>query len=111
MSDDQYGPRATAEAILAGGRAALVAAAKNRMMDIARQAVQQSTRKQDFAARVERQKQRRRGGAPGDVMPPGQHKRKEPESALSTQPPRQKQRLYGPRTEVFDIGREPIRAW
>ncbi len=48
---------------------ALAEAAKKRMMEIAERAQQQTTRQQNFAKRVEAEKKKRRGGAPGDVAP------------------------------------------
>jgi len=90
---------------------ALHAAAKKRMLELAERMRQDSTRRQNFEKLVENAKKLRRGGAPGgDVVPLG--KRKEPEPTMprsilrkpiAEQAPRTKPRLYGPRTEVFDI--------
>jgi len=90
---------------------ALHAAAKKRMLELAERMRQETTRRQSFEKLVENAKKLRRGGAPGgDVVPLG--KRKEPEPVmprsilrkpLAEQGPRAKPRIYGPRTEVFDI--------
>jgi len=88
----------------------VVAAARQRMIDIARRATQQTTRKQDFARLVETEKKKRRGGAPGDVVALGKRKAAEPDmprSMLRKPAPaesgRARQRIYGPATQVYNI--------
>ena len=92
------------------------------MIDIARRAEQETTRKQNFARKVEEEKRRRRGGAAGDVVPLGKRKEPEPDmpKSILRKPtpmsgnPRErntKQRMYGPRTQVFDMSREAISAY
>ena len=81
-----------------------------RMVAIADRAGQETTKQQNFAKKVETEKKKRRGGAPGDVVPLGKRKEPEPDlplSILRKQPAARtntKQRIYGPRTQVFDIG-------
>ena len=88
----------------------LRANAIKRMKEIADRVQQHTTRKQDFEKRSQMEKKMRRGGAPGDVVPLG--KRKQPESdapqsilrkSLPPEPQRARQRLYGPRTQVFNM--------
>ena len=81
------------------------------MVAIADRAGQESTKHQNFAKKVEAEKKKKRGGAPGDVVPLGKRKQPEPDvvppSILRKQPAARsntKQRIYGPRTQVFDIG-------
>ena len=89
--------------------AEVVDAARQRMMDIARRAQQQTTRKQDFAKLVENEKKHRRGGARGDVVGAGKRKQPEPDEPPSmlrkavTAPPRGRQRIYDRDTQVFNI--------
>jgi hypothetical protein len=85
--------------------------AKQRMLDIARRYQQQTTRKQNFAKLVENDKRRRRGGERGDVVALGKRKEPEPDmprSVLRKAAPQEgsksRQRLYGPGTQLFDIG-------
>ena len=84
--------------------------ARQRMMDIARRHQQESARKQDFTKLVENEKRQRRGGGRGDVVALGKRKEPEPEtrSMLRKAAPqggtRSRQRLYGPGTQLFDIG-------
>ena len=98
----------------APSNSALAEAAKKRMLEIAERAQQHTTRKQNFERRSEMEKKKRRGGAPGDVVPLG--KRKQPESdaprsilrkPLGPEPPRARQRIYSPRTQVFNMD-QPI---
>jgi len=85
--------------------------ATKRINEIKDRAGQESTKQQNFAKKVEAEKKKKRGGAPGDVVPLGKRKQPEPDvvqpSILRKQPPARsntKQRIYGPRTQVFDIG-------
>ena len=85
--------------------------AKERMLDIARRHQQQTSRKQDFAKLVENERKQRRGGERGDVVALGKRKEPEPDmprSMLRKAAPqggtRSRQRLYGPGTQLFDIG-------
>ena len=62
-----------------------------------------------IAQRVAEDAKKRRGGAPGDVVPLGKRKEREPEmrsilrKPAAAEGPRARQRIYGPRTEVFDM--------
>ena len=93
----------------------VVAKAKERMMDIARRASQTTTKKQDFLRRIEEAKKKRRGGATGDVSSLRKRKGLDddvPRSILRKAAPqegRARQRIYGPKTEVFDMD-APIRV-
>jgi hypothetical protein len=87
------------------------AVAQKRIIEIAERARQDSTRAQSFAKLVENEKRRRRGGAMGDVAPLGKRKEREPDIPLSMlrkpagpAAKNSKQRIYGPRTEVFNMG-------
>ena len=93
---------------------AAVEAAKQRMIEIARRAVQQTTRKQNFDKRVEVEKKKRRaerrGGGYGDVVALGKRKAPEPDLPLTMlrkaappEPRRARQRIYGPATQVFSM--------
>ena len=93
-----------------GPSPAVVDAARQRMMDIARRHQQETTRKQDFQRLVENERRARRGGARGDVVGPGKRKQPEPDEprsmlrrAAQPEPRRARQRLYGPGTEVYSI--------
>ena len=95
----------------------VVAKAKERMMDIARRASQTATKKQDFLRRIEEAKKKRRGGASGDVSSLGKRKGLDDDAprsmlrkAAPQEGPRARQRIYGPKTEVFDMD-APIRAY
>ena len=86
------------------------AVAQKRIVEIAERARQDSTRTQSFAKLVENEKKRRRGGAMGDVVALGKRKEREPDIPLSMlrkpagpAAKNSKQRLYGPRTEVFNM--------
>ena len=87
------------------------AVAQKRMVEIAERARQETTRTQSFTKLVENEKKRRRGGAMGDVAPLGKRKEREPDIPLSMlrkpagpAAKNSKQRIYGPRTEVFNMG-------
>jgi hypothetical protein len=80
------------------------------MQDIHERASQKATNKMNFEKRVEDEKRRRRGGAGGDVVALGKRKSPEPEMPRSilrapvvAEGPRSRQRLYGPRTQVFNL--------
>ena len=82
--------------------------ARQRMIEIARRHQQQTTRKQDFAKLVENEKKHRRGGElvtlgkrkePGPDMPRSMLRKAAPQEG-----PRSRQRVYGPGTQVFNIG-------
>ena len=90
------------------------AAAVQRMKDIHDRASQKATKRMDFERRVEEEKRRRRGGERGDVVALGKRKSPEPEMPRSilrrpatAEEPRSRQRLYGPRTQVFNMD-QPI---
>ena len=89
-------------------------AAKQKMLAIADRARQESTRKMHFPKLVENEKRRRRGGAMGDVVPLGKRKEREPDAPQSIlrkpapglnkeDRPTARQRMYGPRTQVFNM--------
>ena len=87
-----------------------------KMLAIADRASQETTKQQSFAKKVEVEKKKRRGGAPGDVVPIGKRKEREPDPPLGIlrkPTPAQsntRQRIYGPRTQVFDMS-DPIRVY
>jgi hypothetical protein len=88
------------------------------MMDIAKRAQQASTSKRDFEQLRANEKKHRRGGAPGDVVALGKRKAPEPDSqpsmlrkAKGAPAASSRQRIYGPKTQVFDLDREPIRVY
>ena len=91
-------------------QASIRTAAVKHMMAIADRAGQESTRGRNFAKEVEKKK--RRGGAPGDVVQSGVKRdfskvdADMPPSILrkSKQPTNSRQRVYGPNTQLFDIG-------
>ena len=92
----------------------LRANAIQRMREIAERAQQHTTRKQNFEKRSQMEKKMRRGDAPGDVVALGKRKHPEPDLPLSIlrkslppEPQRARQRLYGPRTQVFNMD-QPI---
>ena len=85
-------------------------AALARMKDVYKRKQQETTRGKAFAQRVAEEAKKRRGGAPGDVVPLGKRKEREPEMPRSilrkpaaAEGPRARQRVYGPRTEVFNM--------
>ncbi len=83
--------------------------ARTKMLDIAKRAAQQSTRKQTFEKLVENEKKKKRGGALGDVVPLGKRKEMDPDvpSMLRKSKSESKitrQKIYGPETEIFNIG-------
>ena len=85
-------------------------AALARMKDVYKRKQQETARGRAFAQRVAEDAKRRRGGAPGDVVALGKRKEREPEMPRSilrkpaaAEGPRARQRIYGPRTEVFNI--------
>ena len=82
------------------------------MLAIADRKRQESTKNMNFQKLVDNEKRRRRGGAMGDVVPAGKRKDREPNLPLSILrkpvttsegPPATKQRMYGPRTQVFNM--------
>ena len=85
------------------------AVAQKRIVEIAERARQEPTRTQSFTKLVENEKRRRRGGAMGDVVALGKRKDREPDIPVSmlrkptTVQKNSKQRIYGPRTEVFNM--------
>ena len=84
-------------------------AAVKHMTAIGHRANHETVKQQNFAKRVEAEKKKRRGGAPGDVVPLGKRKEPEPDMPTSTvRKPRpasnKRQRIYGAQTQVFDIG-------
>ncbi len=85
-------------------------------MDIAKRAQQASTSKRDFETLRANEKKHRRGGAQGDVVALGKRKAPEPDSQPSMlrkakgAPTNSRQRVYGPKTQVFDIA-DPIRVY
>ncbi len=92
----------------------LRANAIQRMREIAERAQQHTTRKQNFEKRSQMEKRKKRGDAPGDVVALGKRKHPEPDLPLSilrkslpSEPQRARQRLYGPRTQVFNMD-QPI---
>ena len=91
-----------------GPSAAVIDAARQRMIDIARRHQQESTRRQDFEALVQNERRVRRGGARGDVVPLGKRKQPEPDERsilrrVEAEPRRARQRVYGPGTQVYNI--------
>ena len=84
-------------------------AALERMKDVYKRKQQETARGKAFAQRVAEDAKKRRGGAPGDVVPLGKRKEREPEmrsilrKPVAAEGPRARQRLYGPRTEVFNM--------
>ena len=92
-----------------GPSPAVVDAARQRMMDIARRHQQESTRRQNFETLVQNERRVRRGGARGDVVGPGKRKQPEPDEPRSilrraeAEPRRARQRVYGPGTQVYNI--------
>ena len=86
-------------------------AARQKMMDVYKRKTQETAKGKAFAQRVAEESKRRRGGAPGDVVPLGKRKEREPEMPRSILrkpggtegPASSKQRIYGPRTQVFNI--------
>ena len=92
-----------------GPSAAVVDAARQRMMDIARRHQQETTHRQNFQTLVENERRVRRGGARGDVVGPGKRKQPEPDERsmlrrAEAEPRRARQRVYGPGTQVYNIG-------
>ena len=87
-----------------------------KMVAIADRASQETTKQQSFARKVEIEKKKKRGGAPGDVVQLGKRKEPEPDlprSILRKPAPASantRQRVYGPRTQVFDMS-DPIRVY
>ena len=84
------------------------AAARKRMLEIADRAMQATTGRQNFDKRVEDDRRRRRGGAPGDVVALGKRKGVDPDTrSILRKPPgaqgNARQRIYGPRTQIYDI--------
>ena len=70
----------------------------------------------NFDKMVEQDKKTRRGGAPGDVVPLGKRKEPEPETRSilrksKPEPQRARQRIYGPKTQIFNMDQEPIRVY
>ena len=83
-------------------------AAVKHMVAIGHRANHETTKNQNFAKRVEAEKKKRRGGAPGDVVSLGKRKQPEPDMPRSilrnAQPESNKRpRVYGQRTQVFDM--------
>ena len=66
-----------------GPSAAVIDAARQRMVDIARRHQQESTRRQNFEALVQNERRARRGGTRGDVVGPGKRKAPEPDEPRS----------------------------
>ena len=91
--------------------------AMKKMMAIADRASQETTKQQSFARKVELDKRKKRGGAPGDVVPLGKRKEPEPDlprSMLRKPAPARsntRQRVYGPKTQVFDMSGDGVRAY
>jgi len=83
------------------------------MLEIADRATQATTRRQNFEQLVENERRRRRGGAPGDVVPLGKRKGVDPDTSRSilrkpgaqvTQPDRRRPRIYHQRTQTYHYG-------
>ena len=92
-----------------GPSAAVVDAARQRMVEIARRHQQETTRRQNFEALVQNERRARRGGARGDVVPLGKRKAPEPDEPRTilrraeAEPRRARQRVYGPGTQLYNI--------
>jgi hypothetical protein len=82
--------------------------ARARMLDIAKRANQQTTKKQNFDKLIENEKKKKRGGAPGNVVELGKRKQLDPDNPTmlrktKSESKNTKQRIYGPKTEIFNI--------
>ena len=96
--------------------ASLRDSAMKKILAIADRASQESTKQQSFAKKVEIEKKKKRGGAPGDVVQLGKRDQPEPDiprsilRAPSQQTSSKRRMLYPSRTEVFDMS-DPIRVY
>jgi hypothetical protein len=91
--------------------------ARARMLEIAKRANATSTSRRNFDTLKANERKQRRGGAQGDVVAAGKRKQPEADAPLSilrkskSTVPNSRQRLYGPKTQVFDLDAEPIRVY
>jgi hypothetical protein len=87
-----------------------------KMLAIADRHSQEKTKQQSFARQVELERKKRRGGAPGDVVPLGKRKEPEPDMPRSilrkpVGQPQKRQRTYDRQTQVFDMSGGAVRAY